>query len=118
MSRTIFLVLVTCVIVQTVYASGDKTFQGRIINADSGLPVAATVSVTNGDGVDVSLDGEHEHVYYLGKKRWYVDGTFQVSTNEDSLYIEIRQGLEAGERVVVRGLETLTDGTRVRVSGS
>ena len=94
MSRTIFLVLVTCVIVQTVYASGDKTFQGRIINADSGLPVAATVSVTNGDGVDVSLDGEHEHVYYLGKKRWYVDGTFQVSTNEDSLFIEIRQGLE------------------------
>lgn len=30
---------------------------------------------------------------------------------------EIRQGLEVGERVVVRGLETLTDGTRVRVSG-
>ncbi len=30
---------------------------------------------------------------------------------------EVRQGLEVGERVVVRGLETLTDGTRVSVSG-
>ncbi len=94
MSRTIFLVLVSCVIAQTVFASGEKTFQGRIISAESGLLIAATVSVTNGDGLDVSLDGEHEHVYYLGKKRWYVDGTFQVSTYEDSLYIEIRQGLE------------------------
>ncbi len=94
MSRTIFLVLVSCVIAQPVFASGEKTFRGRIISAESGLPVAATVSVTNGNGLDVSLDGEHEHVYYLGKKRWYVDGAFQVSTNEDSLYIEIRQGLE------------------------
>jgi len=94
MSRTIFLVLLICVIVQTVYASGEKTFQGRIINAESGLPVAATVSVTNGEGLDVNLDGEYEHVYYLGIKRWYVDGFFKVSTSEDSLYIEIRQGLE------------------------
>ena len=28
------------------------------------------------------------------------------------------RGIEPGERVVVRGLETLTDGTRVRVSGA
>ena len=34
----------------------------------------------------------------------------------DDEITEIRQGLELGERVVVRGLETLTDGTRVRVS--
>ncbi|KPL11780.1 MAG: hypothetical protein AMS26_19545, partial [Bacteroides sp. SM23_62] len=39
-------------------------------------------------------DGEQDHVYYLGKKRWYVDGTFNVTTGEDSLYIEIRRGLE------------------------
>lgn len=36
----------------------------------------------------------------------------------DDDVVEIRQGLEAGERIVVRGLETLTDGTRVQVSGS
>ena len=31
---------------------------------------------------------------------------------------EIRQGLEPGERVVVRGIETLQDDQRVRVSGA
>jgi multidrug efflux pump subunit AcrA (membrane-fusion protein) len=36
----------------------------------------------------------------------------------DDDVVEITHGVEAGERVVVRGLETLTDGTRVRVSGS
>jgi multidrug efflux pump subunit AcrA (membrane-fusion protein) len=36
----------------------------------------------------------------------------------DDEIVEIRQGLEPGERIVVRGLETLTDGTRVQVSGS
>ncbi len=94
MARSILLLLVSCVITHTFYASGERTFQGRIISAESGLPVAATVSVTSGKGLDVSLDGEHEHVYYLGKKRWYVDGTFNVTTEEDSLYIEIRHGLE------------------------
>jgi RND family efflux transporter MFP subunit len=36
----------------------------------------------------------------------------------DDEIVEIRQGLEPGERIVVRGLETLTDGTRVRVTGA
>ena len=36
----------------------------------------------------------------------------------DDDIVEVRQGLEVGERIVIRGLETLTDGTRVRVSGS
>ena len=36
----------------------------------------------------------------------------------DDEIVEIKSGLEAGERIVVRGLETLTDGTRVRVSGA
>jgi RND family efflux transporter MFP subunit len=31
--------------------------------------------------------------------------------------VEVREGLEVGERIVVKGLETLSDGTRVRVSG-
>lgn len=36
----------------------------------------------------------------------------------DDEIVEIRQGLEVGERIVVKGLETLSDGTRVRVSGT
>ncbi len=35
----------------------------------------------------------------------------------DDEMVEVREGVEPGARVVVRGLETLTDGTRVRVSG-
>jgi membrane fusion protein (multidrug efflux system) len=36
----------------------------------------------------------------------------------DDDQVEVREGIEPGERIVVRGLETLTDGTRVRVVGS
>ena len=36
----------------------------------------------------------------------------------DDDIIEVRQGVEPGERIVVRGLETLTDNQRVNVSGS
>jgi multidrug efflux pump subunit AcrA (membrane-fusion protein) len=36
----------------------------------------------------------------------------------DDDIVEIRQGLAAGERVVVKGLETLTEGTPVRVTGA
>jgi hypothetical protein len=77
-----------------MFAAGEKIFQGHILSAESGLPIAATVSVTGGDGMDINLDRAHEFVYYLGKKRWYVDGSFSVTTMEDSLFIEIRCGLE------------------------
>jgi len=36
----------------------------------------------------------------------------------DDDIVEIREGLSVGERVVTRGLETLTDQTRVRVTGT
>jgi RND family efflux transporter MFP subunit len=36
----------------------------------------------------------------------------------DDEMVEIREGLAPGDRIVVRGLETLTDGTRVRVTGA
>jgi len=34
----------------------------------------------------------------------------------DDVFIEVRRGLETGERIVVRGLETLTDQMLVRVT--
>ncbi|HKQ60914.1 MAG TPA: efflux RND transporter periplasmic adaptor subunit [Candidatus Polarisedimenticolaceae bacterium] len=36
----------------------------------------------------------------------------------DDESVEVRSGLKTGERIVVRGIETLTDGTKVRVSGA
>jgi len=36
----------------------------------------------------------------------------------DEDVVEVREGLAVGDRIVVKGLETLTDGTRVRVAGS
>lgn len=36
----------------------------------------------------------------------------------DDDQVQVVDGLALGDRVVVRGLETLTDGTRVRVIGS
>jgi len=36
----------------------------------------------------------------------------------DDEQVEVRKGVEVGERVVVRGMETLIDGTRVRVTGA
>ena len=58
------------------------------------------------------------HLSNLGRET--VNGkTYDVlHLSFDDEIVEITHGIEAGERVVVRGLETLTDGTRVRVTGS
>ncbi|MBA7551091.1 hypothetical protein ES705_43626 [subsurface metagenome] len=80
--------------VSTLNASNEGTFRGRVIDAESGLPMAATVSVFDGQGLTVNLDGKYDHVFYLGKKRWYVNGEFSITTDADSLFIEIRHGLE------------------------
>jgi multidrug efflux pump subunit AcrA (membrane-fusion protein) len=36
----------------------------------------------------------------------------------DDDYVEVREGVAAGERIVIRGLETLTNDMLVRVTGS
>jgi hypothetical protein len=43
---------------------------------------------------------------------------FARTMSDDVTAIHVTDDLEAGERIVIRGLETLTDGTRVRVAGS
>ena len=88
------ILLIPILSLASALVSGQKTFQGSIVDAESGLPLAATVSLRNNHGDDLAPDGQHDHVFYLDKKRWYVEGGFQITCMEDSLYIEIRRGLE------------------------
>lgn len=124
---------------------GD-TFDGRVVRLAPTLdPVTRTlraeVAVENrgrrlrpGMFVEVTLIAERrEDVPVVpreavaergGRKVVFVLNGQKVSRREvglglgDDEIIEIRQGVEPGERVVVRGLETLTDGTSVRPSGA
>ena len=72
------------------------------------VPVVPRDAVTARAGRDVvfALDGQR------AVRR---DVTLGLGDDEQ---VEVREGVEPGERIVVRGLETLTDGTRVRVVGA
>ena len=74
----------------------------------AGVPVVPRDAVTERAGRDVvfALDGQR------AVRR---DVTLGLGDDEQ---VEVREGVEPGERIVVRGLETLTDGTRVRVVGA
>ncbi|MFC2115148.1 hypothetical protein ACFLTU_01640 [Bacteroidota bacterium] len=74
--------------------SGQNEFRGSIVDAKTGLPLVATVSLINEGGSVLKPDGQHDHVFYLGKKRWYVEGEFSITMPDDILHIEIRRGLE------------------------
>ena len=50
-------------------------------------------------------------------RRFEVEALTRVE-GEGGLIVEVRDGIEVGERVVIRGLETLADESRVRVSGN
>lgn len=128
------------------YAWEDRTFAGRVVRLAPSLdPVTRTlraeVAVENAGGVlrpgmfvEVTMVAERREDVPVapreavtergGRKVVFVLKGQRVSRREvvlglgDDEVVEIRQGLEAGERIVVRGLETLTDGTRVRVSGA
>lgn len=126
------------------YAWENETFGGRLVRLAPSLDpvtrtVKAEVEVGNDGGrlrpgmfVEVTLVAERregvpvvprEAVTERGGARVvFVLNGQRVARREvvtglgDDVVVEIRQGLEPQERVVVRGLETLTDGTRVRVS--
>lgn len=128
------------------HAWDDQAFSGRVLRLAPSLdPVTRTlraeVAVNNDDQllrpgmfVEVTMVAErHEDVPVApresiaergGRKVVFVVKGQRVSRREvvtglgDDEIVEIKQGLEPGERIVVRGLETLTDGTRVRVSGA
>jgi RND family efflux transporter MFP subunit len=128
------------------HAWEDRSFEGRVLRLAPTLdPATRTlrteVYVNNDDGllrpgmfVEVTMIAERrEDVAVVpreavaergGRKVVFVLKGQRVERREvvvglgDDEIIEVKQGVEVGERIVVRGLETLTDGTRVRVSGS
>ena len=128
------------------HAWEEESFEGQVLRLAPTLdPVTRTlraeVSVSNRESrlrpgmfVEVTMIAERrEDVPVIprealaergGRKVVFVLRGQKVNRREvvaglgDDEIIEIRSGVEAGERIVVRGLETLTDGTRVQVSGS
>jgi RND family efflux transporter MFP subunit len=128
------------------HAFPDRVFDGRVTRLAPTLDPAtrtlrAEVAVDNKEGllrpgmfVEATMIAERrENVPVVprealaergGRKVVFVLEGQRVSRREvtpglgDDEIVEITSGVTAGERVVVRGIETLTDGTRVRVSGS
>jgi len=128
------------------HAWESEIFAGRVIRlAPSIDPVTRTlraeVVIQNPEGslrpgmfVEVTLIAERrEDVVVVprqavtergGRKVVFVLNGQKVNQRDvgvglgDDEVIEIRQGVEPGERIVVRGLETLTDGTSVRPTGA
>jgi RND family efflux transporter MFP subunit len=128
------------------HAYDERRFDGRVVRLAPSLDpttrtLRAEVAVDNAEGllrpgmfVEVTLIAERrENVPVVPRDALTERGDRAVvfvlqgqraSRREvvpglgDDEIVEIRHGLEPGERVVVGGLETLTDGTRVRVVGS
>jgi RND family efflux transporter MFP subunit len=128
------------------HAWEGRAFDGRVLRLAPALDPAtrtlrAEVEVANGEGllrpgmfVEVTIVSErHADVPVVpreavtergGLKVVFVLRGQRVSRREVAVglgndeIVEIESGVEQGERVVVRGLETLTDNARVRVSGS
>jgi len=128
------------------HAWTDQRFSGRVIRLAPSLDPAtrtlrAEVAVENADGalrpgmfVEVTIISERRTDVPVvpreavtergGRKVVFVLEGQKVERRDVALglgdddVVEIRQGLEPGERVVVRGIETLTNDQRVRVSGA
>jgi membrane fusion protein (multidrug efflux system) len=126
------------------HAWGDALFAGRVLRLAPTVDqrtraLRAEVEVDNteqrlrpGMFVEVTLIGERrENVPVVpraavtdrgGRRVVFVLASQRVVMREvtlglsDDVYVEVRRGLEIGERVVVRGLETLTDQMLVRVT--
>ncbi len=127
------------------YAWEDRTFPGEVIRLAPTIDpttraLRAEIEVDNTDDllrpgmfVEVTIIKEkRENVTVVPREavterggKWvvFVLKGQRVAMKEvvlglgDDDIVEIREGLSEGERVVVQGLETLTDQTRVRVAG-
>lgn len=82
------------------------------------------VTVVAEERLDVPVAPRESVASRAGRSIVFVLDGQRVSRREvalglgDDTRVEVVDGLAAGDRIVVRGLETLTDGTRVRVVGS
>jgi RND family efflux transporter MFP subunit len=127
------------------HAWPDRDFKGKVLRLSPTIDqktraVRAEVEIENGDGllrpgmfVEVTLIGERrEQVPVIprralaergGKRVVFVLRGQRVAQQEvtvglgDDTQVEVSKGVEPGDRVVVRGLETLTDQMHVRVTG-
>ena len=128
------------------YAWKNEVFKGKVVRLDPVIdPVTrslkAEVEVDNHEGklrpgmfVEVTIVKEQRKdvpcvpreavtnrggkwvVFLLRGQRVEMKGVV-LGLGDDNI-VEIREGLSEGERVVTRGLETLADQTRVRVTGN
>ncbi len=73
---------------------GVERLKGRILDDQTGHPVAATLLLTDEHGNPIEIEGEHPHVDYLGQRRCYVDGEFVLNVRPSRLIVELRRGLE------------------------
>ncbi|ANM30487.1 hypothetical protein ABI59_14270 [Acidobacteria bacterium Mor1] len=127
------------------HAWDDERFTGRVSRLAPTLDpttrtLRAEVTVNNGGGklrpgmfVEATVVAERREGVVVaprqavterqGRKVVFVIRGQRVEKREialglgDDEIVEVRSGLEAGERVVIRGLETLTDNNKVNVSG-
>jgi RND family efflux transporter MFP subunit len=128
------------------HAWEDEIFEGKVIRLAPSLDPAtrtlrAEVGVDNGGRnlrpgmfVEVTMIAERRHEVPVvpreavadrgGRKVVFVVKAQKVEQRDvalglgDDHVVEVRGGLEPEERIVVKGLETLTDGARIRVSGN
>ena len=127
------------------HAWPDREFQGKVLRLAPTIDpktraLRAEVEIDNSAGllrpgmyVEVTLIGERrEQVPVVprraltdrgGKRVVFVLRGQRVAQQEvtlglgDDVQVEVREGVQVGDRVVVRGLETLTDQMHVRVTG-
>ena len=73
---------------------GSVQFEGSVVDAESGHPIVATVSVTDAHGETIEIEGAHGHVEYLDRRWCYVDGNFTLNAADSQATIEVRRGPE------------------------
>ncbi len=127
------------------HAFGDQEFDGRVVRLAPSIneltrALRAEVSVGNDSGLlrpgmfveaevlierrenvavvsrDAVADRGGKRVVFVLQGQRVVRREVELGLGDDRT-VEVRSGVERGERVVVRGLETLADGSRVRVAG-
>jgi hypothetical protein len=95
--KTAFLILTMVWPMLSAAAQSNKAvmhLQARVVDDLTGEPLAARVAITNAEGRFIEIDGQHEHVQYLGKRWCYVDEAFALNISAPGAEIEIRRGFE------------------------